>query len=286
MTCFGRKGSIRMARGKGKKIGWTDRTDESADSLDNLGDEKRKTRSRRKKRSSIHEDKFKTERVKQKESSMPDILVDRKYRSRSSRSGSEVEEDSLSSAKIAGNESPVFDSSEGRLLASTPIESPPCIPPEYLSPSLFRRDDPNRRSYDEASLIAEKELKNEPNFELRCKPTHKSSSKCDDEGKKQVEYMGRYEVQPDVYGAPIHKPSSKESRAKSRNYSSYNESEQEVSVDLSSEVETRSEASSIDLSPVAGVSHYLTTKEKNKSFEARYSRVPLLSLVITYFYLC
>ena len=231
---FRKEGSIRMAKGKGKRIGWTDRTEESADSLDNLDEDEKIERGRRKKRGPASED----ERTIPKEPKA-------RSSSRSSRSGSDVD-GSLSPVRVARSKSPVFGTFEGQLLASTPVESASSISSEHLSPSPFSREDPVRRSYDESSLIAEKELKNEPNFELRRKPSHKST-----DGKQNPETKGRYEVQPD---APSPRRSRRDMRTKHRSYSSSNESEQEATMDLGSELDTRSEASSIDLSPVAGVS--------------------------------
>ena len=237
---FRKEGSIRMAKGKGKRIGWTDRTDESADSLDNLDDDEKKERSRKKKRGPVKEEEIKAQRAKPRESSAPAVLVARKSRS-SSKSGSDIDEESLNMANIARSKSPVFDTFEGKLLASTPIESASSLSPEYLDSSPFSRDDPFRRSYDEASLIAEKEFRNEPNFELRRRPSPKQKRAT----------KGKYEVQPDT---PPQKRSKREKKSKSGGYSSSNESEQEISMEFGLEMDSRSEASSIDLSPVAGVS--------------------------------
>ena len=251
---FRKEGSIRMAKGKGKRIGWTDRTDESADSLDNLDDDEKKERSRRNKRGPVREEEIKAHRAKPRESSAPAVLVARKSRS-SSRSGSDVDEEPFNVANIARSKSPVFDTFEGKLLASTPVESASSLSSDYLSSSPFIRDDPDRRSYDEASLIAEKEFRNEPNFELRRRPSPK----------QKRETKGKYEVQPDT---PPQKRSKREKKSKSRGYSSSNESEQEVSMELGSEMDSRSEASSIDLSPVAGVSQDFTDEGQTKPFEA------------------
>ena len=251
---FRKEGSIRMAKGKGKRIGWTDRTDESADSLDNLDDDEKKERSRKKKRGPVKEEEIKTQRAKPRESSAPAVLVARKSRS-NSRSGSDIDEESLYMANIARSKSPVFDTFEGKLLASTPIESASSLSSEYLDSSPFSRDDTVRRSYDEASLIAEKEFRNEPNFELRRRPSPKQKRAT----------KGKYEVQPDT---PPQKRSKREKKSKSGGYCSSNESEQEVSMELGLEMDSRSEASSIDLSPVAGVSQYFADKGQSKPFEA------------------
>ena len=237
---FRKEGSIRMAKGKGKRIGWTDRTDESGDSLDNLDDDSNLGRGRRKKRGPVKEEEIKAQRPQPRNSSAPVVLTSRKSRSdsRSSRSGDDAEE-SMTLEDIARSRSPAFDTFEGKLLASTPVESVSSLSPEFLVGSPFSRDDPTRRSYDESSLIAEKEFRNEPNFELRRRPSPKHRRKS----------RGKYEVQPDT---PPQKRSRRE--LKSRSYSSSNESDQEVSMNLGSEMDSRSEASSIDLSPVAGVS--------------------------------
>ncbi len=198
---FRNEGSIRMKRGKGKKIGWTDRTDESGDSLDNLDDEKG-GRGRSRKRGSRNS-------------------PDKKDRSSSRSSGSDGDGNTPDPLRVARSKSPVFETFEGQLLASTPIGP---LSPDHLSPArAFCRDDTRRKSYDEASLLADKELKSAPNFELRRKAQHKPRGK-------------------------------KKEKARPKRYPSSNESEQDASLELGSELDTRSEASSIDMAPVAGVS--------------------------------
>ncbi len=136
----------------------------------------------------------------------------------------------------------------------TPMMSPSPVPPksprsksvEYLPGSRGYEFDPTKPVYDEGSLIESKELKDKPNFELRRRPGFESQNK--------------YEASYDLLNA-LHANSSNKDRGKyrklrarrSRKWSSSSESDQEVAVDFGPEQETRSEASSVDTNPVAGV---------------------------------
>ncbi len=136
----------------------------------------------------------------------------------------------------------------------TPMMSPSPVPPksprsksvEYLPGSRGYEFDPTKPVYDEGSLIESKELKDRPNFELRRRPGFESQNK--------------YEASYDLLNA-LHANSSNKDRGKyrklrsrrNRKWSSSSESDQEVAVDFGPEMETRSEASSVDTNPVAGV---------------------------------
>ncbi len=219
---FRKEGSIRMKPGEGKKIVFPEHAGEGEIAPENQNPEGT-SRGRRRTRKSVQEELIRRVRAPPRGPLIPFAAEETKHRSdsRSSRSGSEREEDTRSLLSFTDSKSPIFDTFEGKLLASTPVGSTPIMSPEYLSPRSFERDEPRRRSYDEANLLADKELQDGSNFELRRKPLHKPKGK-------------------------------KKDKSKSRKAFPADDFDQELLVDLGSD------ASSLDLSPVAGVSPALS----------------------------